>query len=85
MKIQKIYGILDLINMINIFKIIIKFFKKINPKDVLNKIKEDYEKKKGHRIKIKGDYSILAYKLAKFDSEWNYKDKITILSDLLNQ
>ena len=69
--------------MINIFKIIINFSKKINPKDVLNKIKEDYEKKNVTESKIKGDYSILAYKLAKFDSEWDYKDKITILSDLL--
>ena len=39
--------------MINIFKIIIKFFKKINPKDVLNKIKEDYEKKKVTESKLK--------------------------------
>ncbi len=55
----------------------------MNPKDVLNKIKEDF-KKKVTESKIIGDYSILAYKLAKFDSEWDYKDKITILSDLLN-
>ena len=61
-----------------------EIFKTWNPKDVLNEIKKDYDKEV-RESKIIGDYSILAYKLAKFGSEWDYKDKITILSDLLSQ
>ena len=59
-------------------------FKNKKPIEVLQSIRDNYENRVTN-LYIIGDYSILAYKLAKFDSEWDYKDKITILSYLLYQ
>ena len=84
MEIQKIYGILHSINMIIFFTNNNENFKNKKPKEILKIIRDKYENKVTNS-KIIGDYSILAYKLSKFGSEWNYKDKIKFCMIFLNK
>jgi hypothetical protein len=68
-----------------------EYFSQINenlknkkPIEVLKSIRDKYENIV-IKSKIIGDYSVLAYKLSKFGSEWDYKDKIKHLKNLLNE
>ena len=63
---------------------IIKKQNNINYKEILDEIKHLYETEITKSL-VKGTYSILAYKIAKLGSEWDNKDKIIFLTDLLNK